>query len=212
MNLMKKVTRGNLMMKSVVLIILTALVLSAAPASGQQAVGERRGSVFATTLRTSEGREFSCDSFQKNIATVLIFLSESCPICQKYTLTLKSLWAEFGSKNIGFYGVFPSTSVEIDSVKGFAGKYAIPFPLLIDSAQVLTSLVKARITPEAVVLSARGEVLYQGRIDNLFPQIGRKRYAATTHELNDALRSILRQEQIQVKRTEAVGCFIESEE
>lgn len=206
---MKKATRGNLMMKSVVLMILTALVLTAAPASGQQAVGERHGSVFATTLQTSEGREFSCDSFQKNKATVLIFLSESCPICQKYTLTLKSLWAEYSGKNIGFYGVFPSTSVEIDSVKGFAGKYAIPFPLLIDSAQVLTSLVKARITPEAVVLSARGEVLYQGRIDNLFPQIGRKRYAATTHELNDALRSILRQEQIQVKRTEAVGCFIE---
>lgn len=201
---------GTSISKIVVTMILGAIFAMTTVASGQAVVGGQQGSVFATTLRTAEGREFSCDSFQKNKATVLVFLSESCPICQKYTLTLKSLWAEFSGKNIGFYGVFPSTSVEIDSVVGFARKYSIPFPLLLDSTQALTSLLKAKITPEAVVLSGSGEVLYQGRIDNLFPLIGRKRYAATSHELKDALVSILGAKPIQVKNTQPVGCFIES--
>jgi len=166
--------------------------------------------IFTLEVSTSSGKLFSCNSFQKNRATVLLFLSESCPICQKYTPTLKSLWSEFSGENIGFYGVFPSTSIEIDSVVVYGKKYAIPFPLLIDSNQKVTSLLKATITPEVVVLSGNGEILYQGRIDNLFPVIGRKRYAATTHELKDALVAILRNAPVKVKKTEAVGCFIES--
>ncbi|MBK9247271.1 MAG: redoxin domain-containing protein [Ignavibacteria bacterium] len=157
----------------------------------QDVVSERVTDIFKIISSTSEGQEFKCSSFLNNKATVLVFLSESCPICQKYTPTLKSLWTEYSNKNIQFYGVFPSSSIEIDSVVAFTKKYGITFPLLIDSSQHITSILKARVTPEVIVLSQTGDVMYQGRIDNLFPEIGRKRYAATTHELKDALLSIL---------------------
>ena len=57
---------GTSISKIVVTMILGAIFAMTTVASGQAVVGERQGSVFATTLRTAEGREFSCDSFQKN--------------------------------------------------------------------------------------------------------------------------------------------------
>ncbi|MFN8358901.1 MAG: redoxin domain-containing protein [Candidatus Kapaibacterium sp.] len=193
-------------MPAIMIVLFGAFSLELA---GGQASHIDTAAVQAISLRSLGGTYHTGTSFRQNTATVFVFLSESCPICQKYTPTLRALWAEYAQNNIGFYGVFPESSLDIDSVESFQRTYRLPFPLLFDTAQKLTTLLGARITPEVVVLSSEYEVLYQGRIDDLFPVIGRKRYKATTHELRDALMAILAGKVVQVKKTEAVGCFIE---
>ena len=42
--------------------------------------------------------------------TVYAFLSETCPICQSYTLTLKQLDTKYKNKHIRIVGVFPNYS------------------------------------------------------------------------------------------------------
>ncbi|MBI3233904.1 MAG: redoxin domain-containing protein [Bacteroidetes bacterium] len=171
--------------------------------------GENDKSIFSIKTTTANNKNFSMDSLRKNKASVLIFLSESCPICQKYSPALRKLYKDFSSENIAFYGVFPSMFIVQDSVVTFSKKFNIPFTMLIDSNQEITNILKARITPEVFVLSEEGKILYKGRIDNMFPAIGRKRFAATSHELQDALSAVISKAAVQVKETEPIGCFIE---
>jgi hypothetical protein len=65
----------------------------------------------------------------------------------------------------------------------------------------------ATITPEAVVV-ANGKVVYRGRIDDRYVEIGVERAAPTTHDLADALTATLAGTPIARPITQAVGCFI----
>ena len=66
----------------------------------------------------------------------------------------------------------------------------------------------AKATPEAAVFDTNGELVYHGRIDNLYERLGQSRRAATTHELADAIEAASKGLNPAVATTEAVGCFI----
>lgn len=139
--------------------------------------------------------------------TVYIFLSETCPICQSYTLTLKELYKKYNSK-IEFIGVFPNYYTDLDSILAFKEKYSIPFELIMDKDSKLTKHFKASITPEVFVETENGRLLYSGRIDDSFYAIGKRRNVITSTELSDALIQIVSGHPITVPKTQAVGCII----
>ena len=47
------------------------------------------------------------------------------------------------------------------------------------------------MSPEAAVFAADGSIKYRGRINDLYVDLGKKRNAATTHDLRDALDAVL---------------------
>lgn len=141
-------------------------------------------------------------------ATVFVFLSQSCPICQSYTLPLKELYKHYGKQNIRFVGIFPDSEVTPKELNEFKKTYAIPFELLPDSAGTITKKFGATITPEVFVEDEAGRIIYSGRIDDSFYAVGKRRKVVTTHELADALESHIRGSVIKVPKTQAVGCLI----
>ena len=48
----------------------------------------------------------------------------------------------------------------------------LDFPILLDPDQLLARQVNARVSPEAFLLASDGQVLYRGRIDDLFAPDG----------------------------------------
>jgi hypothetical protein len=143
-------------------------------------------------------------------ATVYIFLADTCPISQAATLPLRELHGRYAPQGIRFVGVFPGAEVTAAEVAAFAQTYQVPFALQLDPGQQLTRRLKARITPEAVVLAADGRrVLYQGRLDDSYAALGRRRTVVQHHELADALAAISTGRRVAQPHTEAVGCFIE---
>jgi len=50
--------------------------------------------------------------------------------------------------------------------------------------------------------------LYQGRIDNTYYRVGKRRSITTTAELKEVLNAIEEQTTIPIDQTEAIGCFI----
>ena len=140
--------------------------------------------------------------------TVYIFLSETCPICESYTLTLKELYKKYSDKNVKFIGVFPNYYADSDSIKVFKEKYSIPFDLILDKDAALTKRFGATITPEVFVENKKKEVLYSGRIDDTFYSLGRRRKVISSNELDDALNSIVNNEKTKAPKTQAVGCII----
>jgi hypothetical protein len=80
--------------------------------------------------------------------------------------------------------------------------------VLQDPQQTLTRAAGATMQPQVVVLSPQGHVLYSGRIDDRYIEIGKTRYEATTHDLRDALDAVLAGKPVAHAKTQAVGCVI----
>lgn len=145
-----------------------------------------------------------------SVATVYIFLSETCPICQSATIGLKSLYKEYHEKGIDFVGVFPNVTVSNStSIEKFAKKYQLDFTMRSDADRQLTQRFGATVTPQVFVVNeANGETLYRGKIDNGFERVGKRRQVTTEFYLKNALDEWLAHRPIVVKETEPVGCFI----
>ena len=141
--------------------------------------------------------------------TVYAFLSETCPICQSYTLTLKQLDTKYKSKHIRIVGVFPNYYSTQKSLAEFKKKYAIPFVLLLDKNGEIAKHFNASITPEVFVVGGPDKkLLYSGRIDDSFYALGKRRQVITSTELADAIEEIVSGKPIKTVKTQAVGCII----
>lgn len=145
----------------------------------------------------------------KKAIEVYIFMGEECIISQYYTLNLRQLWQDHASETLHFYGLFPNPSSSPAKIKAFQDKYEIPFALSLDFQQEKMKRFGIKVTPEVVVYDARQQkVLYQGRIDNTYFRVGKRRAVTTTAELADVLQALKVERTPTVAHTEAVGCFI----
>lgn len=165
--------------------------------------------IFSFTLRDSNNAAFKLSALKANKASVLMFLSPECPLCQSYSLTLTQLEKEFQEKGVRFYGIIPDVSFSNAVVNAYAQQYHMRMPMLRDDNRAVTNLLAAKVTPEVVVVNSNGAVVYQGRIDNWAYELGKKRRVITEHNLKDALTAIVSNQPIAVKKTKAIGCFIE---
>lgn len=134
-----------------------------------------------------------------------IFLAVDCPISQKYITRLNELHASY--PQVEMQGIM-SGKMESERADDFSKEYNISFPLVKDISYEAARQFHAKITPEAVLLNDN-KVVYQGAIDNWFYALGRYRKTTTAHYLIDAIESSLRGEDPKIKKTDAIGCFLQ---
>jgi peroxiredoxin len=161
------------------------------------------------TLAPEAAASTSASTSTSTKAVFYVFLAEGCPICEQSTPELKRLSGLFSSRGIEFRAVFPNRFTTDSSMREFTTTFGLPFALVLDTAQTLTRKLSASVTPEAVVVLPSGEVVYRGRIDNLFEGIGKRRLSANKHDAERALEAVLRGELPSPRTTKAVGCVIE---
>ncbi|MEM9992431.1 MAG: hypothetical protein AAF738_11760, partial [Bacteroidota bacterium] len=155
-----------------------------------------RGSSFSTTT--------TIDSI-----SIYIFLHESCKISQYYTLPLNELYQEYASEQVQFVGLFPNFNSKPDKIAAFKQQYDILFELKTDYYHIKKERFGATVTPEVVVYhEGKQQILYQGRIDDTYFRVGKKRQVTSTAELADVLKSITNEQPIKVASTTPIGCFI----
>ena len=140
-------------------------------------------------------------------ATVLIFIARDCPLSNSYAAEIKRLRADYALSPIVFYVVYVDGGPAKD-IRAHAKAHGYDGFALRDPAHALVRLTGATVTPEAAVLGPGRRLLYEGRIDNRFPDFGRARDIASVHDLRRALDAIRAGHPVAVVRTKAVGCFI----
>jgi hypothetical protein len=142
-------------------------------------------------------------------AIVFLFTSTDCPISNRYAPDVRRLAEEFGPKGIVFRVVYPNPADDAEAIRhhmtSFA--YAGVMDALRDPKRALVKYAGATITPEAAVF-AGGRLVYLGRIDDRYVELGVERAAPTRHDLADALAAVVAGTPIAQARTQAVGCFI----
>jgi hypothetical protein len=142
-------------------------------------------------------------------AIVFIFTSTECPISNRYAPEVRRLAETFGPKGVVFRLVYPDPADKEPAIRSHlaAFSYAGVVEALRDPEHALVGFVKATITPEAAVY-VNGRVVYHGRIDDRYVDLGVERPAATVHDLGNALTAVLAGAPIKTPVTQAVGCYI----
>jgi peroxiredoxin len=159
-------------------------------------------------LRDTDGRMHTAKEWQGKRAVVLFFTMTDCPLANGYVPEMNRLRTVYEARGVAFYAVQADNTVTDAAAKKYAQEYGYTFPMLNDSRLTLARLTGAKVTPEVAVLSASGDVLYLGRIDNKVEDLTRPRYAATEPELRNALDAVLAGKAPKEARTRAVGCSI----
>ena len=169
---------------------------------------------FASTARGAAGTAFDLagkpvDPLKASAGkvVVLVFVRTDCPVSNRYAPTIQKLSAEHEG-NAAFWLVYPDKAETAEVIRKHDDEYGYKIAALRDPEKVLVKESGAQITPEAAVFDARGRLVYHGRIDNLYADIGRARTIATTHELEDAIEAAVSGKKPAVRTAHAVGCYI----
>lgn len=186
--------RISLFARAMIAVIMACL-FSICPLIARQAVVDIHGSA-EELLAQGHGK-----------VLVLIFVRTDCPISNRYAPMLQEMNNKY-RQLASFRLVFPDKTESLDEIRRYLQAYSYRFDAIRDLDHALVKKSMAKATPEAAVFNAKGELVYHGRIDNLYEHIGQSRRAATTHELADAIEAASKGLKPPVSATDAVGCFI----
>jgi hypothetical protein len=142
-------------------------------------------------------------------AIVFLFTSTDCPISNRYAPEVHRLATTYGPKGVVFRLVYPNPAETPKAIREHmaAFSYAGVAQAFRDPKLDLVKFVGATITPEAAIVVG-GKVVYRGRIDDRYVDLGLERPAATTHDLGDALEAVVTGKTVPHPTTQAVGCYI----
>ena len=138
---------------------------------------------------------------------VVCFLGAECPLARLYGPRLQRLGEEFLGRGVQVVGISSNPQDSPADIKRYIAEHGIAFPIIKDRQQSLARQFGATRTPEVFVLDRRGNVRYQGRIDDQY-EPGTARPEATQHDLRSALEALIAGREVLVARTTAVGCLI----
>ena len=159
------------------------------------------------------GLQANCQKQLKKISrgaavTVVIFLSEDCPISQKYIPALNTIQRKYHDHAVTIYAIIPG-KIKKSELARFKEEYEISFPVTSDKKYRMVRLLSATTTPEAFMFDKNLDLKYRGAIDNWFYELGGYRQDVTEDYLIDGIDAILAGGDPEKPSTLAVGCLIQ---
>jgi hypothetical protein len=146
---------------------------------------------------------------QTGSLTVYLFLLEDCKITQAYTNRLNAIYHTYHAEGIRFEALFSNPVSTDTAITGFIQKYHFEVPCRLDTGGSQARAFGVTVTPEVVLYDERRQqILYQGRIDNLYERVGQRRQVVTSFELEAALFAVTHHKPVPIPRTQAVGCLL----
>ncbi len=153
------------------------------------------------------GKERELREFQKSDVQVYVFLGTECPLAKLYAPRLQKLAERFKDRPVSIVGVCSNVQDSLTEIAGYANRSGVQFPMLVDNEQKLADLLQATRTPEAIVLNAKGEQIYRGRIDDQYA-ISVAKKTPSREDLALAIEAALKGEVPSPATTPAPGCVI----
>jgi hypothetical protein len=139
---------------------------------------------------------------------VFIFVRTDCPVSNRYAPELKRLNDEFAARGAAFSLVYADPAQTSEGIRQHIEQYRFPGAVIRDPGHSLVRRAKVTITPEAAVFSASGKLLYHGRIDNRYVELGKAMPNPTRRDLEDAIAAALDGRPQPEASATAVGCYL----
>lgn len=166
-------------------------------------------SIATAQITTTDvaGRPVQLFDASSSNPAVLIFVRTDCPIANRYAPEIERLYNAYASR-VEYYLVYPDAGESADAIQKHLSDYRYTVPALRDPKHALVKMGKVHVTPEAAIFSARGELLYHGRIDNRYLSFGKAMNRPTRHDLENALRTALAGQPVMETSSPAIGCSL----
>jgi hypothetical protein len=168
------------------------------------------GSAFAVapqTVTDLDGHTVDPLAADADRVVVLVFVRQDCPVSSRYAPAIQRISRQYADR-ASFWLIFPDQSESPQAIRKYLQEYGYRLPALRDPGNALVKLGRVQITPEVAVFNHSRQLVYDGRIDDWFVDLGRARPAPTTHELDDAIRAALAGKPVAKSEVRGVGCYI----
>jgi hypothetical protein len=138
------------------------------------------------------------------MATIVVFLSATCPCSDSHIPYLKKLKAEFPKFN--YIGIHSNMDEDEKETKNYFNKVNLPFEVIQDTDVKLADSFGANKTPHAFIISKENKILYEGGVTS-----SAKAHEASHFHLRDALTDLTAGRKIKTKEVRTLGCMISRE-
>jgi len=194
---------------SILSVIAAFVTLGAAFASAAE---PSKVDIGHLNLLDANGQKHSLESNSRRTGTAFVFLSSECPISRQYIPELNRLQqaASSAAGEVGFFGILSDSSITRQAAAKFIDEFKISFPVLFDASGEMSAIFQPDHVPEAFLVNPTGDIVYRGRIDDLYPEIGKRRAEPKVRDLLDAVNALAEKRPIPNPRTTAVGCLFEA--
>jgi len=172
-----------------------ALVALCGSALGQQTGFDLEGHA-KDPFRASSGK-----------VVVLVFLRRDCPVSGRYAPSIQEISKRYTDR-ASFWLIYPDKDDTAEAIRKSVEEFGYHLPVLRDPDHGLVKLSHVQITPEVAVFDQQQRLVYDGRIDDWYIDLGRSRPAPTTHELEDAIRAAVSGNMVAHSEVRGVGCYI----
>ncbi len=141
-------------------------------------------------------------------AVVFIFTATDCPISNRYAPEIQRLHRAYTDRGVRFFLIYPNPADTPPMIREHAKAFGYTAgALLRDPTQALAHAAKVTIAPEAAVFVDR-RLVYHGRIDDRFVDLGVDRPEPTVRDLDETLAAVLAGKPVPHAATQAVGCYL----
>ena len=160
-------------------------------------------------LPSTDGKNYSVDSFADKKALIVIFSCNHCPYVIAYEERMKQIQEDYSLKGVAIVAInsnddkeYPDDSFE--NMKKRADEKNFNFPYLRDESQEIAKAFDATHTPEIFLFDEKRELAFHGKIDDNWqePEKAKSKY------LREALDELLEGTEISVPETFTIGCTI----
>jgi thiol-disulfide isomerase/thioredoxin len=167
-------------------------------------------SAFAVAQQTAtdlDGHAVNPLAGDSSKIVVLVFLRRDCPVSSRYAPVIQRISKQYADRAT-FWLVYPDKSDSPQAIRKYLEDYGYQLPALRDPEHALVKIARVQITPEAAVFDRGHQLIYDGRVDDWYVDLARAKPAATTHELDDAIRAALARKAVAKSEVRGAGCYI----
>jgi len=154
-----------------------------------------------------DGRAVNPLASDSGKVVVLVFVRRDCPVSSRYAPVIQQIAHDYADR-ANFWLVYPDKDDSVAAIREHLQAYGYRMPALRDPSHALVKAAHVQIAPEVAVFDRAHRLVYDGRIDDLYVSPTRARPAATTHELEDAIRAAVAGKPVAQNEVRGVGCYI----
>jgi hypothetical protein len=161
------------------------------------------------TVRDLDGRAWQPLAPAPGEVHVVVFVMTDCPVSNVFAPEIGRIAADYRGKGVRTFLAYVDPGATAARLRThLADYYKGALPAIPDGALTLADAAGATIAPHAVVYTSKG-LVYSGRVNDLYIDIGRRRRAPTRHDLRDAIDAARSGRPAVPASTQPIGCFIE---
>ena len=181
-------------------IVLTALGFSTSKLSATDPipVGEAAPNFQVTS---TEGKEWTLESFEEAKVIVVCFTSNSCPVARSYEERFNEFSLAYGEKGVEFVAINCDPNEIADGATKAAAERNLVYRYAVDAQGESAKEYGATVTPQIFVIDKERKVAYTGPFDDDLS-------APKSHYVRDAVTSLLAGKRPTIKTRRPFGCRI----